>query len=893
MNRVLGHIGRGVRRGAVRAGTLVAALCLSVGSPAGAETEPRVVNVSQGTNIAVALFPDGESLIVDLLGRLWQLPAAGGSAIQITPDDEAARLPRISPDGRHIVYQRFVNGQWDVWLLDLESGDRRALIADEQHDAREPDFTPAGDAVVFASNRAGNFGLWRVDIETGVLTQLTAEPGDAAFPSVSAHGEIAYIRRDESGSSLRALLPSGVSVELYRSPHRLSAPSWRQGGGVIVFNEQRDQPRSSELKMLVLSEEPVIKTLTRSEDVFETRAAWVSPGEYVYTADGRIWRRGIAYTSREPVPLFAAVTVEAAGPPPIDTTLDAPGPHPVLGIAGRGRSADGRVEVISALGDLWLVEGRAGARRLTDDPFVDLAPAVSPAGDFAVFASDRGGDMDLWRIALPGGALTQLTRGAAKAHSPAISPDGTEIAFLETEGFDSQADARLRVLRLDQPSDARTIADRLPNAARLRWEGSGRVQVSMPGTDPAPHAFLTFNTATGRTVAPSAMADTAGVDEPPPSLEWQPYAPHEPYVIQVGRLFDGIRGDYRRHVDIHVEGQKIKAIVARGLLPLPDRVIDLRDATIIPGLIDVHAHQTSLLGERLGRIWLAHGVTTVREIADEVPAALERAEAWASGRRLGPRLIVSPTQLDEAEQSAALSALPISISESSAPAAAIPVARFGSLHPAPTLFIRSTGSPLHRPSVEHERQRAFGLAPVSPLGLSYDDVLRTLVDGRVGVTTSLAAAGGVRLDARAVRRLVTHPTFQRAYTADERAKWLDALAPTGSLEALQQNLAHLVRAGGLVAMGTDAPAIPYGLGIHLEMALLAEAEVPPDQVLRIATASNALALGLERQLGTLEDGKLADFVVVDGNPLVNVTDALNVLAVVRGGVWLERERLSP
>ena len=74
-------------------------------------------------------------------------------------------------------------------------------------------------------------------------------------------------------------------------------------------------------------------------------------------------------------------------------------------------------------------------------------------------------------------------------------------------------------------------------------------------------------------------------------------------------------------------------------------------------------------------------------------------------------------------------------------------------------------------------------------------------------------------------------------------------------------------------------------------ALLADADIPPDQVLRIATASNALALGLERQLGTIEEGKLADLVVVDGNPLVDVGDALNVVAVVRGGVWIDSATL--
>ena len=71
-------------------------------------------------------------------------------------------------------------------------------------------------------------------------------------------------------------------------------------------------------------------------------------------------------------------------------------------------------------------------------------------------------------------------------------------------------------------------------------------------------------------------------------------------------------------------------------------MIDARDATVVPGFVDVHAHQSALTGERLGRMWLAYGVTTVREVAPDVAEAVERGEAWASGRPLGPRLIVSP-----------------------------------------------------------------------------------------------------------------------------------------------------------------------------------------------------------------------------------------------------------
>jgi hypothetical protein len=110
--------------------------------------------------------------------------------------------------------------------------------------------------------------------------------------------------------------------------------------------------------------------------------------------------------------------------------------------------------------------------------------------------------------------------------------------------------------------------------------------------------------------------------------------------------------------DIGVRGGRIAAIVPRGALPATGEVIDARDATVIPGLIDLHAHQSSLVGERLGRAWLAYGVTTVRELTTAPGEATERAEAWASGRSPGPRLLLSPGDRGSEDAPAPLRAYP-------------------------------------------------------------------------------------------------------------------------------------------------------------------------------------------------------------------------------------------
>ena len=839
-----------------------AVLCLA-GAGAAAQ---QITEIRQGTNMAVTVSPDGQRIVVDLLGQLWSLPVTGGAAEPLTPEREEARNPRISPDGSRVVYQRLVDGQWDLWLLDLATRERRPLT-ESPYDEREPDFMPSGESVVFASNRTGHFCLWRIDIASGVLTQLTEEPGDASFPAVSDHEQIAYALARDGRSALRLLTPQGVSVELVATDHSLAAPSWRPGGDVLVFHELVPG-RSSELRMMLLADVPVIKPLTRAEDVFRARPAWLSPAELVYTADGQIWRRGLAAITRQPVFLFAAITVEPASPPRIAQPLDGPATHRAAGIAGLSASRDGRAAVFTALGDLWLAT-RDGLKRLTDDPFVEADPVLTPDGEHVIFASDRGGGMTLWRIGADGTAPRQLTSGPDKAYRPSLAADGRTLSFLTTDGLGPWA-----------PSASRTGVLMADGTLRMEPAPSFRAALGASGIDPAAGGL--------EPVAPPAQPPVA-VDEAvleAIDLEWSMEPAGEPYVVQVGRLFDGVRAEYRRHVDIHVEGHRITAIVGRGLKPLPAKVIDARDATVIPGLIDVHAHQSALAGERLGRAWLAYGVTTVRELADDLPAAIERGEAWASGRRPGPRLVVSPGSVQAAPPAPAPSP--------------VVVQSFAGLGDGlgHTLWrqARELGIPLWAdrsplPGAPSPTRSPYALE-LSPLNVSYQDSMAPLVASGTVVVPTLAALYGLEeWQPRPLNRRLEDPAFAQLFAPTERERWSRSRLADGTLAALQDTVMRLVRNGGRVAIGTDAPAAPYGLGVHVDMQLLAAAGIPNDQVLRFATAQGALALGLEQQLGTLEEGKLADFVVLAGDPLARIDDTLTITAVVIGGRWFDRAEL--
>jgi hypothetical protein len=841
----------------------------------------QIADIRQGTNISISLAPDGESLAVDLLGGLWTLPSGGGGAVALVPAGSGVAQPRFDRDGKRIVVERWLDGQWDLWLFDLATSDWRALTA-TPYDEREPEFSADMGSVLFAADPTGWFTLWELDFEEGAVRQLTAEHGHSRFPTVADTGELLYVNVDRGISTLRLYDEQSGGTELFRSEHLLAAPSWRPGGQVIAFDEIDGQGLST-LRMLVVADEPVIKDLTLAEDVFAGRAAWLSPGELIYTADGQIWRRGIGSITRTPLHLFAAVGVPTNAGTPQMAPLDAPGPHRATGILGASAVRDGALAAFAALGDLWLAERRE-VRRLTDDAAVDAFPNLSPDGETLVFVSDRGGVMDLWQMTLDNGVVKQLTGDSAKPFALELAPSGTHVAYLETEGFGPWSESALQLLDLGSPYRPMTIARGLYAARALSFvETGGAVEIQLEASrEPgARREMLTFTPAVGA-AAPDQTPSVARIDEVAP--EWSPLASPEAYVIEVGRLFDGVRNDYLRHMDIHIDGQRITAVVPRGSLPQPSKVVDARDATVYPGLIDVHTHQSAASGERLGRMWLLNGVTTVREVTADLADALERAESWASGRRWGPRLLIAPIG---AESPVAGGMFTINGASQLAPG-------FGHLLYAqqqqqelPALALPAPFRELIQPT----DGAAMPYLRISLGGAAYQDTLAMLLASKTAISTGFVALDAWPGQANGGNRAWTQ-SLAALFSPGELNTWMraDPIDPR-VIAPLANTVARVLRGSGRVTVTSDAPAVPYGYGVHAELALLASAGIPNDQVLRLASAGGAIALGLGRELGTVEAGKLADFVVVSGDPLARITDSSSIIATVRGGLWLSREEL--
>jgi imidazolonepropionase-like amidohydrolase len=205
--------------------------------------------------------------------------------------------------------------------------------------------------------------------------------------------------------------------------------------------------------------------------------------------------------------------------------------------------------------------------------------------------------------------------------------------------------------------------------------------------------------------------------------------------------------------------------------------------------------------------------------------------------------------------------------------------------------------------VEHIRGTSRrGFSPkMSETRRSYQDVRELLAASGMTLTPTIGIQGGYQvltlrdgawLDDVRIARLFPASAAEsaRALRAKPQAA-ADLAAREALVKPQEQFTAAVVQAGGRVIAGTDSPINPYALSLLLELEHFVRGGLSPAEAIRTATAVPADAMGLGADLGTIEPGKLADLIVVDGNPLANIADLQRTRRVIKDGVVYELEAL--
>lgn len=114
--------------------------------------------------------------------------------------------------------------------------------------------------------------------------------------------------------------------------------------------------------------------------------------------------------------------------------------------------------------------------------------------------------------------------------------------------------------------------------------------------------------------------------------------------------------------------------------------------------------------------------------------------------------------------------------------------------------------------------------------------------------------------------------------------WMKIMTPIA-----QENLRQIHAAGGVLVLGTDQTSGP---AVHRELELIVASGIPALDAIRIATLNGAIFLGREKEMGSIEEGKLADMVILAGDPLADIDNAKQISAVIKAGRIIDRSALQ-
>ena len=418
-------------------------------------TRPLRFTTDEGTWMSLDLSPDGRSIVFDLLGDLYTIPAAGGAATRITSGSGFDGQPRFSPDGKTIVYVSDRSGSENLWLVDADGKHPRTLTRGNAQAFISPDFTPDGQYIV-ASKGAD---LWLYHIGGGSGLRLTgatppatsAAPGGAPAPtnfmgaSVSPDGRYIYAGARTGAAGYNQMMGTTQVVMYDRETGRLATrtlnlgtafrPAISPDGKYLAYASRQMAVTGLKVRELSSGDERWLSHDIQRDDIESRGSRDLLPG-YSWSADskslvlahhGKIWKMDATTGAQTAVP-FTADVDQLIGDlvkfeyPINDTTLT------VRQIRGARPSPDGKRLAFSALDHLWTMDLPNGApKRVTTSTDGEHMPVWSPDGKYIAYVSWNENGGDIWRVPSVGGKPEKLTAQSAYYDDINFSANGARI----------------------------------------------------------------------------------------------------------------------------------------------------------------------------------------------------------------------------------------------------------------------------------------------------------------------------------------------------------------------------------------------------------------------------------------------------------------------------------
>lgn len=837
--------------------------------------------------------------------NIWVMDVVTGELRQVTNDSANDFMPSWSPDDTEIAFisqrgatpanrarGRRGRGQQSVWIANVSEGSERRL-ASTMSRADAPSWGPGGQIVYHTLTD----GESRLEVDGTPLTS-----SENAFPfrvSWGSSGEFYYT--SDGKIRKRALESSEAETIEFTATLRVTPPSYakrprdfddtspRKALGLVRPTVSPDGTKVAfaalnDIYVMPIGAEP--ENIT-NDSAYDTDPAWSPDGsQLVYSSDKggnqlQLWVHDMATDHSRQLTTMSTQPLGAAWSP--DGTRIA-----VFNVTGMWRVAEFSV-VDVATGTVTKVHDQlpqpGPPTWSPDGTRLAIAGSLPYSSRFRegtnqvlTMSATADGD-DRWYV--PVRHLSIDSRGGC---GPVWSPDGTKMAAIY-EGTLSVWPVAASGEPLGPPRQVTTEHANSPS-----WQGDSKHLVYL-----SDDKLKRVNIETGE-ARELAVNLTYTVDVPETRL-----------VVHASRLVDGTNETAKNDVDIVIEGNRIGSIEPHVENLHAGTVVDASGLTVMPGLIEWHSHLQPDFGEAAGRAHLAFGVTTVRSPGGIPYEAVEEREASDANLRVAPRYfttghlmeyervyykmgiaIASPRHLELELRRAQV--LQYDLLKSYVRMTDVLQKRIvefahdigvpASTHEIyPAALVGMDGS-------EHTSGTSRrGYSPkIGTLQQSYADVSQ--IFGATGTIwcpmvsrTGLARLWELEPEMRMDPRFSLYPGWmQRQVSGQGGRLGAASQAASGEIPGTLQMVMNIQKAGGKVVAGTDSP---NAFNLHGELMAYVMAGMTPYQALRAATVVPAEALGLDA--GSIEVGRLADLVIVEGNPLEDITATHRVRHVVSNG----------
>ena len=479
---------------------------------------------------------------------------------------------------------------------------------------------------------------------------------------------------------------------------------------------------------------------------------------------------------------------------------------------------------------------------------------------------------------------TITTRGN---DGPLFSPDGKWIALV--------LDGTLHVMPVDNTGKPAGAPVKINNHATdsISWSGDS-------------NWLLYLNNGKLRKVS----RDGSQTRHVPLELTYRNAEGRSRQIIHAGKFWDGTSPKIQTNVDIEIAFNRVRSVRPHTRALRGQHVIDASDLFVMPGLWDTHFHrerEIRFFADRTNRAQLAYGMTSTMAPGDVAYSSVENREATRAGARVGPRGFASGEPIDGARthldhfRPVPLEQVPLEISRiraldydylktyvrttaevkeavvNAAHKMGIPV---GTHLMAPGFYV-GVDNTTHLTGTQ---RLGYARTVTDNAAQSYQDVIGAYANRAIMTTTGgfdvlsdhVCPGTDPRLQIFANWKV---PTCQNPPDPDPLC--------LSSLCRQYRTFARIRDAGGVVLAGTD---FPLGSNIMLQLqanlrAMVVHHQWTPYEALVTAIRNLAEFMGIEKDLGSLEPGKLADIIFVEGNPLENINDVINVRATMVNGIY--------